>query len=237
MSTQHINALAPAAMTAQRQQLDWRSAGPGLLLCAVLASLALWLAQIPWFAAHGLSALTLAILLGLALGNSAYPALETSCAVGVQWARGPWLRCGVMLYGLRLTLQDIGHVGLSGVAIDATMLLSTFGLGCWLGIRWLKLDRETATLIAAGSAICGAAAVLATAPVVRGKAGQVSVAVATVVLFGTLAILLYPCLYALNLHWHVIKGGASGFGIYAGSTIHEVAQVVAAARSISAGCR
>ena len=139
---------------------------------------------------------------------------------------------GVVLYGLRLTLQDIGHVGLAGVAIDALVLSSTFTLAYVIGTRWLKLDRTTALLIGAGSSICGAAAVMATEPVLRARAEQVTVAVATVVVFGTLSIFLYPALYDLNQHWPVIAGGADGFGIYAGSTIHEVAQVVAAAHPI-----
>ena len=141
----------------------------------------------------------------------------------------------MVLYGLRLTVQDIGHVGMAGVAIDALVLGSTFGLACLIGTRWLGMDRKTAMLIGAGSSICGAAAVMAAEPVVKARAEQVTVAVATVVVFGTLAIFLYPLLFDLNRHWRLIPGGANGFGIYAGSTIHEVAQVVAAARSIGQG--
>jgi uncharacterized integral membrane protein (TIGR00698 family) len=89
-------------------------------------------------------------------------------------------------------------------------------------------------LIGAGSAICGAAAVMATEPVVRARTEQVTIAVATVVVFGTVAIFLYPLLFQLNAVWHLIPGGPERFGVYAGSTIHEVAQVVAASRSISA---
>jgi len=55
-----------------------------------------------------------------------------------------------------------------------------------------------------------------------------------VVVFGTIGIFLYPVLFALNAHWAVVPGGMQGFGVYAGSTIHEVAQVVAAARSVGA---
>ena len=85
-----------------------------------------------------------------------------------------------------------------------------------------------------GSAVCGAAAVMATEPIVRAKAEQVTVAVSCVVVFGTLAIFLYPILYDLNTHWILIPAGPRAFGIYAGSTIHEVAQVFAAGRSVSA---
>ena len=100
------------------------------------------------------------------------------------------LRAGIILYGLRLTFQDIAGVGLHGVLLDALMLASTFGLACLLGTRLFGLDRTTTLLIGAGSSICGAAAVMATEPVVRGRAEQVAVAVSTVVVFGTLGIFL-----------------------------------------------
>ena len=73
---------------------------------------------------------------------------------------------------------------------------------------------------------------MAAEPVAKARAGQVTVAVATVVVFGTLATFPYPALFQLNQHWALIPGGDDGFGIYAGSTIHEVAQVVVAARSV-----
>jgi uncharacterized integral membrane protein (TIGR00698 family) len=76
--------------------------------------------------------------------------------------------------------------------------------------------------------------VMATEPLLRAKAEKVTVAVSTVVVFGTLAIFLYPALYELNQHGQWLPTGTQTFGIYAGSTIHEVAQVFAAARSISA---
>jgi uncharacterized integral membrane protein (TIGR00698 family) len=134
---------------------------------------------------------------------------------------------------LRLTLHDIGHVGVAGVVIDALVILTTFGLAHAFG-HLIGLDRTSSTLIGAGSAICGAAAVMATEPVVRAKPEQVTIAVSTVVVFGTLSMFLYPFLYGLNLHWALLPAGADAFGIYAGSTIHEVAQVVAAGRSVSA---
>lgn len=205
---------------------------PGLALSAALAEAGIGLGGIGWLQNHGLSALTLTIVLGMLVGNTVYPRFAATCDAGVNFSKQNLLRVGVVLYGLRLTLQDIGHVGLAGVAIDALVLSSTFTLAYVIGTRWLKLDRTTALLIGAGSSICGAAAVMATEPVLRARAEQVTVAVATVVVFGTLSIFLYPALYDLNQHWPVIAGGADGFGIYAGSTIHEVAQVVAAAHSI-----
>lgn len=204
----------------------------GIVLCLALALAATRLGQVDWLTAHGLSTLTVAIVLGIAIGNTYYPAVGGRCGPGVAYSKQTLLRAGVVLYGLRLTLQDIGHVGVAGVLIDALVLSSTFGLALLLGTRLFKLDRTTAILIGAGSSICGAAAVMATEPVVRAHAEKVTVAVSTVVVFGTLSIFVYPTLFALNRHWGFIGQGAHAYGIYAGSTIHEVAQVVAAARSI-----
>ena len=206
---------------------------PGLALSAALAGAGIALGQIDWLAAHGLSALTLAIVLGMLVGNTVYPRMAAVSGPGVSLSKQHLLRLGIILYGLRLTVQDIGHVGVAGVAVDALVLGSTFLLACWIGTRWLGLDRQSAMLIGAGSSICGAAAVMAAEPVVKARAEQVTVAVATVVVFGTVSIFLYPVLFELNQQWGLIGGGDRGFGLYAGSTIHEVAQVVAAARSIS----
>ena len=205
---------------------------PGLALSAALAAAAVSLGSISWLQDHGLSALTMAIVLGMLVGNTIYPRFATASGPGVNFSKQTLLRLGVVLYGLRLTVQDVGQVGLGGVAIDALVLGSTFALACWVGTRWLGMDRQTVMLIGAGSSICGAAAVMAAEPVVKGRAEQVTVAVATVVIFGTLSIFLYPMLFELNQHFNIIGGGARGFGVYTGSTIHEVAQVVAAARSI-----
>jgi uncharacterized integral membrane protein (TIGR00698 family) len=200
---------------------------PGMALAAVIALLAIELGNFGWLQGHGISALTIAIVLGIVVGNSAYPAAASD--QGVQFSKQTLLRLGIVLYGIRLTFQDIQHVGISGVVIDTVVVCSTFALAWFLGTRWLGLDRKTAMLIGAGSSICGAAAVMATEPVVRGRADQVTVAVSTVVVFGTIAIFLDPVLYHLNVFG---ISSPAAYGLFAGSTIHEVAQVVAAGRAI-----
>ena len=207
---------------------------PGLLLSAALAVVSILLGALGWLQAHGMSALTVAIVLGIFLGNTIYPSISARSSAGVMFSKQTLLRAGVILYGLRLTLHDIGEVGVTGVLIDALLLSSTFALAYFLGTRVFGLDRQTSMLIGAGNAICGAAAVMATEPLLRAKAEKVTVAVSTVVVFGTLAIFLYPALFELNQRWQWLPTGTQTFGIYAGSTIHEVAQVFAAARSISA---
>jgi uncharacterized integral membrane protein (TIGR00698 family) len=210
-----------------------RSLAPGVILAAVLALLSIGLAEAGWLQANGISALTLAIVLGIAVGNSVYPHIAAGSTPGVNFSKQTLLRLGVVLYGIRLTFQDIQHVGFAGVIIDTVVVCSTFALAWLLGTRLFGLDRRTAMLIGAGSSICGAAAVMAAEPVVRGRPDQVTVAVSTVVVFGTLAIFLYPALYHLNSSYHLIGSDSpAAYGLFAGSTIHEVAQVVAAGRAI-----
>ncbi len=214
---------------------NWRSLAlhlPGIGLVGALAALAVELGKIHWLQSNGISALTLAILLGMLIGNTLYHRLASGAAKGVLFAKQSLLRAGIILYGLRLTFQDIAGVGIAGVVIDSIVLSSTFGLAWWAGTRVFGLDRKTAMLIGAGSSICGAAAVMAAEPVVRGRAEQVTVAVSTVVVFGTLAIFLYPALYHLNARHHLLSVTPAAYGLFTGSTVHEVAQVVAAGRAI-----
>jgi uncharacterized integral membrane protein (TIGR00698 family) len=205
---------------------------PGVALVGALALLSIELAKVDWLQSNGISALTLAIILGMLLGNTVYARFAATAARGVTFSKQTLLRLGVILYGFRLTFLDIRQVGVTGVVIDAIVLSSTFGLAWLLGTRVFGLDRKTAMLIGAGSSICGAAAVMATEPVVRGRAEQVTVAVSTVVVFGTLAIFLYPALYHLGAHYSWTAMSPSAYGLFTGSTVHEVAQVVAAGRAV-----
>ena len=110
---------------------------PGLLISGLLAATGILLGRIDWLQDHGFSALTLAIVLGMLVGNTVYPRFAAICGAGGSFSKQNLLRLGVVLYGLRLTVQDIGHVGFAGVATDALGLGSTFALACYVGIKWL----------------------------------------------------------------------------------------------------
>ena len=195
---------------------------PGLALTAALTGAALWAGSFPAIAGAGFSALTLAILFGMVVGNTVYPKIWQPCDGGVIFAKQHLLRLGIILYGFRLTFAQIADVGVSGILIDVLTLSSTFFIACFLGQKVFGLDKHTSWLIGAGSSICGAAAV-------KAEASKVTVAVATVVIFGTIAIFLYPAMYPLLAHWFTPET----YGIYMGSTMHEVAQVVAAGHAVS----
>lgn len=215
------------------QSAALKAVAPGIALAGGVAAFAVLMTPLPWVQSMGLSALTLAIVLGMLVGNTIYPRVAPRAAAGVSFCKSTVLRAGIVLFGLRLTLQDVRAVGGAAVAIDALVMGTTFGIAWWMGTRVFGLERRAAMLIGIGSAICGAAAVLAAEPVVRGRAEQVTVAVATVVVFGTLAIFAYPMLYHVGLRYGPLAMSPGSFGIYAGSTVHEVAQVVAVGRSIT----
>ena len=133
---------------------------PGLLLALPLGIAGLWLERQHAMQSLHLSALTIAIVLGMLIGNLAGERLPSSLAPGIGVAQRNLLRWGVALYGLRLSFQQIGAIGVQGIVLDVLIVAGTLLLGILLG-RKLGLDRDTALLTASGSAICGAAAVLA----------------------------------------------------------------------------
>lgn len=206
-----------------RQWRDWPGrVGAGLALVFALAAAAWVLDRV-----NGVFAmLALAVLLGMVVGN--VWGLPARCLPGVQFAKARLLRAGIVLYGLRLTVQDVAEVGAGSVVSAGLMLVSTFLLAVWIGRYVFKMDRDIAILIGAGSGICGAAAVVATASVLRADADKQTVALATVVVFGTVGIFLYPAMVG----WWGMDDAA--YGVYIGSSVHEVAQVVAAGQAIGA---
>lgn len=199
----------------------------GVLLCLVFALIAFFSAKLEFFKHINLNSLTLAILIGMVIGNLFLRFVPKSYRYGITFSAKKVLRFAIILYGFRITFQQIFAVGLQGLAADIFMLTTTYLLGYYIGTRLFKLDKDLCMLTAIGSSICGAAAVLGTDSILKAKSHKVSLAVSTVVLFGTVSMFLYPFLYKFM--------GLSDtmFGIYIGSTIHEVAQVVAAGSAIS----
>jgi uncharacterized integral membrane protein (TIGR00698 family) len=191
---------------------------PGLTLVGALTAAAYALRQSPGLGL--LSPMILAILLGIIFHNTvATPLLAKP---GVQFAMRRLLRVAIVLLGLQLTIGQVIEVGGRGMLIIAATLLATFQFTRWLGAR-LGVEPKLAELIAAGTSICGASAVIATNTVTRGSDEDVAYAVACVTIFGSLAMFILPFLGdALHLDAHA-------FGLWSGASIHEIAQVVAAA--------
>lgn len=200
----------------------------GIFLTAIISLIGIACAKLPFVHQIGFSAVTVSIILGMLVGNTVYPKIAKQCYLGVDFSKAKLLRLGIIFYGFHLTFQQVMSIGLSGIITDALIIITTFALTWILGKKLFALDDQTIALMGAGASICGAAAVLATDPVVKGGSDKVAIAVATVVIFGTLGMFLYPEMYHLNL-WHLNE---QAFGVYIGSTVHEVAQVYAAGEAI-----
>ncbi len=202
----------------------------GIWFVSLFAFASMYIAEIPFVSSMGISPLVIAILFGMIYGNSLRHKLPAQWAPGVIFSSKNILRFAIIFYGFRITYQQVFAVGVEALIIDAVVVVGTFILGWQLGVRLFGLDRDSSMLIASGASICGAAAVIATEGTLKSEAHKVSMAVATVVIFGTIAMFLYPALY----NWGVLDFDAKQYGIYVGATVHEVAQAVVAGNAVGA---
>lgn len=190
---------------------------PGLGLTGLIAAASIWLHHVPWFG--GMSPLILSILIGMAFHN--FVGTPSVARLGVAVSLKNVLRGAIVLLGFQLTLTQISSVGIAGLIATMATLIATFAFTSWAGHR-LGIDRKLTCLIAAGSSICGASAIVASNEVVRGGDEDVAYAIATVTVFGSASMMLFPVLNG------VLHLAPHSYGFWAGVSIHEVAQVVAA---------
>lgn len=211
----------PAARTGLRDRLaKVRDIGPGLVLCLLLAVLSYAIAEWPALnEAVPLSALTVGILVGVLL-RLVVP-LPAAVEPGIRWTLHYLLRAGIILLGFRLVLQDMLSVGVGGLALVLIAVASTITLSVVLG-RFLGLPDTLSVLVGCGTGICGASAVVAVDGVIKGREQDVACAIAMVTVFGTVAMFAYPAIA------HAIGLSEPAYAAWAGSSIHEVAQAVAA---------
>lgn len=175
-----------------------------------------------------LSALLVAIVVGMVVGNLRL--LPRWAGAGVAWVSKPLLRAGIVVLGLQLSLSSLTQLGWGGVGVLVLTVAATFAGTLAIG-RALGVSRVTRYLVATGFAICGASAVAAMSSVIDpdGESEEdVAQAIALVTVFGTVALLALPLVVPLTGFDDVQAG------IWIGASVHEVAQVVAAASAVSA---
>lgn len=207
----------------------------GIVFVAIFAAAATFISSIDAVKALGVSPLVIGIVMGIFYANTLHNQIPKEWGTGITFSGKKILRFAIVFYGFRITFQQIAEVGMSGFMVSLIMLSTTFILGTYLGMRVFKMDRDTSMLTASGASVCGAAAVLATEPVLKSEEHKTAIAVSMVVLFGTISMFLYPVLYAAIIEPSsgFLHMSAQQFGIYVGGTIHEVAQVVAVPASIA----
>ncbi|KIM06659.1 MAG: membrane protein [Sulfurovum sp. FS08-3] len=206
----------------------------GILFVAIFAAAATMVADIKSVSALGVSPLVIGIVMGIFYANTLHNHIPSEWQGGITFSAKKILRFAIVFYGFRTTFQQIANVGIEGFLVSVIMLTTTFVLGSYLGYKVFKMEKDTAMLTASGASVCGAAAVLATEPVLKSEGHKAAIAVSMVVLFGTISMFLYPFLYlsVIEPSSGFLHLAPSEFGIYVGGTIHEVAQVVAVPASI-----
>ena len=203
----------------------WRQVMPGLGVAATVALLATFAAE--WLGSalfalekSPISPIMLAIGLGILLANAIR--LPQGFEAGLQVCTTTILRIGIMLLGIRLSLLAAGKFTLIALPFVVLVIVIALTLVGALARR-IGLSRQLGGLIAIGTSICGATAIVATAPLLRARDSEVSYAIGCVTLFGVVAMLVYPMLgHAL------FSGDAELAGLFLGTSIHETAQVVGA---------
>lgn len=206
----------------------------GIIFVAIFAAAATMISDIQAVSALGISPLVIGIVMGIFYANTLHNHIPSAWETGIVFSGKKILRFAIVFYGFRITFQEIAEVGMEGFLVSLIMLSTTFILGTWLGHKMFKMDRDTSMLTASGASVCGAAAVLATEPVLKAEEHKAAIAVSMVVLFGTISMFLYPVLYASIIEpaTGFLHMSEKAFGIYVGGTIHEVAQVVAVPASV-----
>lgn len=204
-----------------------RSMLHGVLLIALFACAAFYIGEIQLLRELSISPMIIGIVLGMIYANSLRNNLPETWVPGIVFCSKKILRLGIILYGFRLTLTEVAEVGTAGILVDIIIVTVTIIGGVFIG-KLLKMDSETALLTSVGSGICGAAAVLGAESTIQTKPYKTAVAVATVVIFGTIAMFLYPVAYRSG----VLGLDPQQMGIFAGSTLHEVAHAVGAGNAM-----
>lgn len=198
---------------------------PGLTLALILALVGQFLSQLIGVTWMGLpkspvSAIMMAILLGILVRNTL--TLPASFRPGIRFGVKRVLRIGIVLLGIRLSVGEVGAIGLKslpviiGTVISALLIVTYFG-------RRLGLSGKLGTLIAVGTSVCGATAIVAAAPAIGADEDEVSYSVACITLFGIIAMLVYP----FAAHW-MFSGDPFASGLFLGTSVHETSQVAGA---------
>jgi uncharacterized integral membrane protein (TIGR00698 family) len=208
------------ASTSQKLSIEIKQAWVGLHLVlgvAIAARFVHGLIPDPTLG-KSISEILVAVVLGLYLRNAI--GLGDRVQAGIKFSINRILRFGIILLGLRLSLQDVIATGLTSLLLVMACISIALALAYFAG-RLFKIPARLAALIGVGTAICGNSAIVATAPVLDANEEEVSFAVATITLFGLLAVLVYP--YA----GHLVGLTDRAFGLWAGTAVNDTSQVVA----------
>lgn len=196
---------------------------PGISLCVFIALCAWFFRLFPF--AEKLSPSIISVIIGIIISNTMK--LPEIFDAGASFSSRSLVRFAVALLGFQISIAELIHFGIKNILITILVLSSSFVFIKIIG-HILGVDKKLTELIAAGTSVCGAAAIAATNSVTKAHDEDVAYGIGMVTIFGTSAMLIYPILN------NILGLGEYKFGLWAGMSIHEVAQVVGAASSSGA---
>ena len=195
---------------------DWLSYLPGIALCLLISLSANFLSE-----HYAGPKLLYALFIGLSFH---FLISRTNIKRGVDFCAKTLLRCGVALLGARITFSQVTDLGWPTAIVVITAMVGTIAVGLFLARLFGRSSSQG--LISGGSvAICGASAAMAIAsvlPQTKENERFTLLVVVGVTVLSTIAMVIYPFSLAL------LEFNPKISGIFIGSTIHDVAQVVAA---------
>ena len=200
---------------------------PGAIAVVILTWLSIWLSDfigsdLMGFDKSPISPVMLAIILGLAV-TSLVP-LPGYLNPGLKFSVKKILRLGIILLGIRLTIFDVFKLGAFGIPIVFLCIVGALSITTWINKK-LNLPERLGTLIAVGTSICGVTAIVAASPAIDAEEEESAYAITVITIFGLFATLVYPYLAQV-----IFAGEAVKVGLFLGTSVHETAQVVGAAK-------
>ncbi len=198
---------------------------PGLIIAFLIYIISHYLSdfvgkQILGYEKSPISTILFAIILGIIVGNTFN--INKKYIDGLNFSTKFVLRLGIVLMGIKLSLSDIFFFGLSSIPLIVICILSVI-IVIYLFRKIFNISPQLSYLIAIGTSICGATAIVATAPVINAKKGEITYAIANITIFGIIVMFLYP--YMSNF---LFDGDINSIGLFLGTSIHETGQVIAA---------
>jgi len=166
------------------------------------------------------STVMIAILLGIIMGNAFTP--RPGMMIGLDFTQKYILKLGIIFLGIRLSFSEFIKFGSIAIPLIIVCIVSVLILVKLL-IKKVPISSRMSYLIAIGTSVCGATAIVATAPVINAKKTEVAYAIANITLFGVIAMLVYPYF----AEWY-FDDNALYTGLFLGTAIHETSQVAAA---------
>jgi uncharacterized integral membrane protein (TIGR00698 family) len=167
-----------------------------------------------------ISTVLIAILLGILMGNAFTP--RPGMMIGLDFTQQYILKLGIIFLGIRLSFADLIKFGSIAIPLVIFCIVGVLIL-IKLLIKKVPISSKMSYLIAIGTSVCGATAIVATAPVINAKKTEVAYAIANITLFGVIAMLVYPYF----AEWYFDNNSIEA-GLFLGTSIHETSQVAAA---------